>query len=174
LSDQVFVAYYLPIFNPVDVLCLSVLSRLLWMVYHHNFTASFKTLEWFSKVVSILIALVVFSSIVVRALHMYLATPLWGWTIWSNGTVQLSLTLLWVILAFVLMTFSSQRHIRQLWFVGAALLAIVVIKLVVLDLSQSGTLTRVVSFIGAGAIMLVIAYLAPLPPAQSNKESIER
>lgn len=174
LSDQVFVAYYLPIFNPVDLLCLSVLSGLLWMVYHHNFTASFKTLEWFSKVVNILIALVVFSSIVVRALHMYLATPLWGWTIWSNGTVQLSLTLLWVILAFVLMTFSSQRQIRQLWFVGAALLAIVVIKLVVLDLSQSGTLTRVVSFIGAGAIMLVIAYLAPLPPAQSNKESIER
>ncbi|MFX9042694.1 DUF2339 domain-containing protein, partial [Acinetobacter baumannii] len=41
----------------------------------------------------------------------------------------------------------------------------VVIKLVSLDLSQSGTLTRVVSFIGAGGVMLVIAYLAPLPPA---------
>ena len=61
--------------------------------------------------------------------------------------------------------FSSQRHIRQIWFVGAALLGIVVIKLVILDLSQSGTLTRVVSFIGAGGVMLVIAYLAPLPPA---------
>uniref|UniRef100_UPI001C09D7FD DUF2339 domain-containing protein n=1 Tax=Acinetobacter ursingii TaxID=108980 RepID=UPI001C09D7FD len=47
------------------------------------------------------------------------------------------------------------------------------ISMMALDLSQSGTLTRVVSFIGAGAIMLVIAYLAPLPPAQSNKESIE-
>ncbi|MCU4413480.1 DUF2339 domain-containing protein [Acinetobacter sp. WU_MDCI_Axc73] len=174
LSDQVFVAYYFPIFNPVDLLCLSLLFGLLWMIYHHNFTASFKTSEWFFKVVSILIALVVFSSIVVRALHIYLATPLWSWTIWSNGTVQLSLTLLWVILAFVLMTFSSRRHIRQLWFVGAALLTIVVIKLVILDLSQSGTLTRVVSFIGAGGIMLVIAYLAPLPPAQLNKESIER
>lgn len=73
--------------------------------------------------------------------------------------------MLWVILAFVLMTFSSQRHIRQIWFVGAALLGIVVSKLVSLDLSQSGTLTRVVSFIGAGGVMLVIAYLAPLPPA---------
>ena len=63
------------------------------------------------------------------------------------------------------MTFSSQRHIRQIWFVGAALLGIVVAKLLLLDLSQSGTLTRVISFIGSGAVMLVIAYIAPLPPS---------
>ncbi|SUV41050.1 Predicted membrane protein [Acinetobacter haemolyticus] len=113
------------------------------------------------------------SSVVVRAMHHYFNTPLWSVEIWSNGDVQLSLTLLWVILAFILMTFSSRRHLRQIWFVGAALLAIVVAKLLLLDLSQSGTLTRVISFIGSGAIMLVIAYLAPLPPAldQTEKES---
>ncbi|EXS34034.1 hypothetical protein J663_1868 [Acinetobacter sp. 826659] len=63
--------------------------------------------------------------------------------------------------------------IRQLWFVGAALLGIVVLKLILLDLSQSATLTRVISFIGAGGVMLIIAYLAPLPPssnAQKNQE----
>jgi uncharacterized membrane protein len=105
-------------------------------------------------------------------MHHYVGTPLWGIEIWRNGNVQLSLTLLWVILAFILMTFSSRRHIRQIWFVGAALLGIVVFKLLLLDLSQSGTLTRVISFIGSGAVMLVIAYLAPLPPAQElSKES---
>ena len=110
-------------------------------------------------------ALLVLSSVVVRAMHHYIGTPLWGHAIWHNGEVQLSLTLLWVVLAFILMTFSSRRHIRQVWFVGAALLAIVVVKLLLLDLSQSGTLTRVFSFIGSGVVMLVIAYLAPLPPA---------
>ena len=94
-----------------------------------------------------------------------MGTPLWGTAIWSNGTVQLSLTLLWVILAFILMTLASRRLLRQIWFIGAALLAIVVAKLVFLDLSQSGTITRVFSFIGAGIVMLIIAYLAPLPPA---------
>jgi uncharacterized membrane protein len=49
--------------------------------------------------------------------------------------------------------------------VGSALLAIVVVKLLLLDLSQSGTLTRVISFIASGVVMLVIAYLAPLPPS---------
>ncbi|MCJ8162748.1 DUF2339 domain-containing protein [Acinetobacter zhairhuonensis] len=156
--------YYLaPLLNLTDLLSLLVFSGLLWIIYQHDF-AEQSSVEWGLKISTILIGLLVFSSIVVRGMHHYLHTPLWGSAIWRDGSVQLSLTLLWVILAFVLMTFSSQRHIRQIWFVGAALLGIVVTKLLLLDLSQSGTLTRVISFIGSGAVMLVIAYIAPLPP----------
>jgi uncharacterized membrane protein len=50
------------------------------------------------------------------------------------------------------------------------LLGIVVVKLLLLDLSQSGTLTRVISFIGSGAIMLLIAYIAPLTPTLEESE----
>ena len=157
--------YYLaPLLNLTDVLSLLVFGGLLWMIYQHDFVQQSST-EWSLKISTILIGLLVFSSIVVRGMHHYMDTPLWSGAIWHDGSVQLSLTLLWVILAFVLMTFSSQRHIRQIWFVGAALLGIVVAKLLLLDLSQSGTLTRVISFIGSGAVMLVIAYIAPLPPS---------
>lgn len=161
--------YVLPLFNLTDILSVLMFFGLIWMIYHHDFSAE-RSIEWGFKVTTILIGLLVLSSVVVRAMHHYLGTPFWGTAIWSNGDVQLSLTLLWVILAFVLMTFSSRRHIRQIWFVGAALLGIVVMKLLLLDLSQSGTLTRVISFIGSGAVMLVIAYLAPLPPALSGTE----
>ena len=163
--------YFLPLLNFTDILSLLMFVGMIWIIYHHDFTTE-QSVEWGFKVTTILIGLLVLSSVVVRAMHHYLGTPLWGLDIWSNGDVQLSLTLLWVILAFILMTFSSRRHIRQIWFVGAALLGIVVAKLLLLDLSQSGTLTRVISFIGSGAVMLVIAYLAPLPPAfeESQKE----
>ncbi len=163
--------YVFPLFNLTDFLSLLMFIGLIWVIYHHHF-ADEHSVEWGFKVSTILVGLLVLSSIVVRAMHHYVGTPLWGIEIWRNGNVQLSLTLLWVILAFILMTFSSRRHIRQIWFVGAALLGIVVFKLLLLDLSQSGTLTRVISFIGSGAVMLVIAYLAPLPPAQEqSKES---
>jgi len=164
--------YFIPLLNLTDILSLMMFLGLIWIIYHHDFSAE-RSIEWGFKVTTILIGLLVLSSVVVRAMHHYLSTPFWGTAIWSNGDVQLSLTLLWVILAFILMTFSSRRHIRQIWFVGAALLGIVVAKLLLLDLSQSGTLTRVISFIGSGAIMLVIAYLAPLPPAlsETKKES---
>ncbi|RLZ07301.1 DUF2339 domain-containing protein [Acinetobacter sp. 2JN-4] len=161
--------YVIPLLNLTDILSLLMFIGIIWIIYHHDFSAE-RSIEWGFKVTTILIGLLVLSSVVVRAMHHYLDTPLWGGAIWRNGDVQLSLTLLWVILAFVLMTFSSRRHIRQIWFVGAALLGIVVAKLLLLDLSQSGTLTRVISFIGSGAIMLVIAYLAPLPPAIGESE----
>lgn len=164
--------YLMPILNYTDATSLFMLIAMSWTIYQHQMMiqAEFRT---GLKIVTILTGLLVLSSIVVRAMHHYFGTPLWGVEIWSNGDVQLSLTLLWVVLAFFLMTFSSRRHIRQVWFVGAALLAIVVAKLLLLDLSQSGTLTRVISFIGSGAIMLVIAYLAPLPPSidQQSEES---
>ena len=39
----------------------------------------------------------------------------------------------------------------------------VVLKLMLVDLSGSGTVARIVSFIGVGVLMLVIGYVAPLP-----------
>ena len=49
--------------------------------------------------------------------------------------------------------------------VGAALLAAVVVKLVFVDLSGQGTIERIVSFVGAGLLILLIGYLAPVPPS---------
>ncbi|EOQ61699.1 hypothetical protein F935_02469 [Acinetobacter calcoaceticus ANC 3811] len=164
--------YFVPLINLTDFLSISVFAGLLFIIYQHAFDQD-KSLEWTFKITTILVGLLVFSSVVVRGLHHYWATPLWSAAIWTNGLVQLSLTLLWVILAFILTTFSSRKMIRQLWFVGAALLGIVVLKLILLDLSQSATLTRVISFIGAGGVMLIIAYLAPLPPSSAIQKNEE-
>lgn len=157
--------YLFPLFNFSDVFSIVVTLGLMWLIYHHTFDGN-QGLEWAIKVMTITVALLVLSSVMVRALHYLIGTPLWSNEIWQNGIVQLSLTGLWLILAFLLMTFSSRRFIRQLWFIGAALLGVVVFKLLLLDLSQTATLTRVISFIMSGVVMLVIAYLAPLPPLQ--------
>ena len=42
--------------------------------------------------------------------------------------------------------------------------AVVVAKLFLIDLSNIGGIERIVSFIGVGILMLVIGYVAPLPP----------
>ena len=41
-------------------------------------------------------------------------------------------------------------------------------KLLIVDLSGSGTVTRIVSFIGAGVLMLLIGYVAPLPAKEAS------
>ena len=67
------------------------------------------------------------------------------------------------------MLVATRRAIRPLWMTGAALLAIVVVKLFVLDLASLAGLPRVVAFLGVGTLLLVIGYLAPLPPAKTRE-----
>ena len=50
---------------------------------------------------------------------------------------------------------------------GAALLGVVVLKLFVNDLGSTGTVARIVSFIGVGVLLLVIGYVAPVPPSSA-------
>ena len=57
---------------------------------------------------------------------------------------------------------------RGLWIVGAALLGLVVVKLFTVDLADVGTIARIVSFLGVGAVLLVIGYFAPLPPTKER------
>jgi len=47
-------------------------------------------------------------------------------------------------------------------------MGLVVAKLFLLDLSQHGSVERIASFIGAGLMLLVMGYFAPLPPVKKE------
>jgi uncharacterized membrane protein len=59
---------------------------------------------------------------------------------------------------------------RKLWVAGAALLGVVVGKLFLVDLANTGTVARIVSFLGVGVILLLIGYVAPVPPGVKESE----
>ena len=42
-------------------------------------------------------------------------------------------------------------------------MGVVLVKLLLIDLAQSGSLERIVSFTGVGLLMLLIGYFAPFP-----------
>jgi uncharacterized membrane protein len=96
---------------------------------------------------------------------------------WLDGAlhsalVHTGLTLLWTLSALVTMLYATRRappeRSRFVWMVGAALLGVVVAKLFVVDLSNVGTLARIVSFLVVGALMLIIGYVSPLPPSSTR------
>ena len=66
------------------------------------------------------------------------------------------------------MLFGHLRVRRELWLVGAALIALVVAKLLFVELGNRGGLERIVSFIGVGVLLLVVGYFAPLPPRKTE------
>ena len=86
----------------------------------------------------------------------------------GSDVVQTSLALVWTVLACGAMVLGHRRARRTVWLVGAALLAVVVVKLFVVDLAGSGALPRIVSFMGVGVLVLGIGYLNPLPPKEDS------
>ena len=118
-----------------------------------------------------LISFWLLSSMLVRTLHASIGTPLWDSAqggAWSSEQVQTGLTILWTLIALVATIIASRYWQRALWFMGIGLLGIVVLKLVLVDLSQTEAIWRVISFLGAGSLILLIGYLAPLPPTREE------
>ena len=167
-TQQAFQGYILPIINPFDLVSIAMLAGFIWMLSLQIKTGLDRGIV---AVLMVLSLLWLSSYMVLRALHVYLDTPFNELALWGNATVQLSLTLLWVSLAFMTMSLASRKQLRSVWILGGSILVIVTLKLVLFDLSHIGTLTRVISFLGAGFVMLVIAYIAPIPEHHLNEKS---
>jgi uncharacterized membrane protein len=164
-SQQAFAGYWLPIFNPFDLVSIAMLTGFIWMLNLQMKAGLEKSLGAILMMSSLLW---LSSYVVLRALHVYFLTPYNDWEMWENALVQLSFTLLWVSLAFICMLTATKRNLRSLWIFGGCILVLVTLKLVLFDLSHIGTLTRVISFLGAGLVMLVIAYIAPMPELEEK------
>ncbi|MDN3447922.1 DUF2339 domain-containing protein [Psychrobacter sp. APC 3281] len=178
---------YFPLFNLYDItswLTLSVGFSLYYISqrrHNENFTESGATAKskrvFTAESLLIVLGLISFwliSSMLVRTLHAFTGTPLWNdyqGGAWQSEQVQTGLTILWTLLALIATIMASRYWQRALWFMGIGLLGIVVLKLVLVDLSQTEAIWRVISFLGAGSLILLIGYLAPLPPAHEETEN---
>ncbi|TCM66720.1 putative membrane protein [Acinetobacter calcoaceticus] len=168
-----FDVYWLPVINPFDLVSLAALLAMIWLL---SLQLKTRLDRGIIAILAVLSLLWLSSYILLRALHVYLETPYNQIELWGNAVVQLSLTLLWVSLAFITMTLAKRLKLRALWILGASLLVIVTFKLVLLDLSHIGTLLRVFSFLGAGLVMLIIAYIAPIPdlPSSDREDTVPK
>lgn len=151
---------YVPLANPLDVTLVAALAALVLWVRATVRLAEPVLYAWFGAAVFLFVNALVF-----RAVHQWLDVPWRLAPLLASKTLQAALTLTWTGTALPLMLVATRRSIRPLWMVGAALLAVVVGKLFVVDLSALSGLPRVVAFLGVGVLLLLIGYLAPLPPA---------
>ncbi len=114
---------------------------------------------------------VALNGIVLRTAHHWADIPWRLGSMLTSKPLQAALTLTWSATALSLMVAATRRRLRPLWMLGAALLAVAVGKLFLVDLGALSGLPRVAAFLGAGILLLVIGYLSPLPPAATESES---
>jgi len=105
-----------------------------------------------------------------RAAH-HLAGVTWSrQALLDSFLVQAGLAILWTVVALGLMVAAHRRGRRTAWMVGAVLLGATVVKLLLVDLNNADGAARVVVFIAVGGLMLVVGYVAPLPPRRPVAE----
>jgi len=153
---------YLPLLNPLDLAQIFVLIVLL------RFCLLIRA-EWLTSgpAVPISLALLGFIALngaLLRTLNHLFGVPFTLNAMLQSTLVQTSLSIFWAVIALTAMLIATRSAKRAVWLAGAALLAIVVIKLFLVDLSRIGSIERIVSFVGVGLLMLVLGYFSPLPP----------
>jgi uncharacterized membrane protein len=161
---------YVPLLNPLDVsVALSFAAGGLWWTSLDD--AQRRSL-WGSNplILLALVAGLVFlwlNAALIRSLHHNWGAPITAYGVAHSTLVQSALSIFWGVLGFTAMTIAAKRRWRYVWLAGAGLMAIVVAKLFLVDLSNVGTIARITSFLSVGALLLITGYLAPLPPRRT-------
>ncbi len=84
--------------------------------------------------------------------------------LWSSRLVQTCFALFWMLVALLVMLRAARQASRHEWLGGAALLGVVIVKLMLVDSAGGGGLARAVAFIGVAVLVLIVGYFSPLPP----------
>ena len=164
---------YIPVLNPFDLLSVGVLA-LLWYTRHAagnrgnggylgiNRDNRLLVLAWAGA------AFLLVTLALMRAVHHLADVPWDSDVMMASTTMQTSLTIFWAALGLAGMLFGTRRANRRVWMIGVGLMAVVVLKLMVVDLSNTGTVARIVSFLGVGVMLLVVGYFSPVPPRRKH------
>jgi len=164
---------YITLLNPLEMASLLVMVvGLRWIMTLQR--EGLGKAMWLNReqllIVLSAVAFLWLNSIIARGIHFYRGVSYTLEDMFDSMVFQMSISILWTLLALVF-TYIAHRLIkRRLWMTGVALLAIVVLKLFFVELANTGTVERIVSFITVGILMLVIGYVAPIPPSAEVQE----
>ncbi|MGY4398768.1 putative membrane protein [Sphingomonas sp. UYAg733] len=164
---------YLPLLNPVDLtLALSLAALELWRraIVAANPAVPGSTALGETPALAALagLAFIMVNTVWMRAAHHLLGIEWNPEALLASVVVQTGIAILWTVLALGLMIAAHRRGQRKMWLVGAGLLGLTVVKLLLVDLNAAGGGARIIAFIVVGVLMLVVGYMAPLPPRASE------
>ncbi|WP_419914550.1 DUF2339 domain-containing protein [Candidatus Poriferisodalis sp.] len=174
---------FLPILNPIDIFAAaSVILLLRWkreMVAElsadeDSLTPAIGSLlrlaatPWLAALSVAGVAVLTMSA--ARTVHHWADVPFELRSLVYSTELQVALSILWAATALAAMVVGVRAADRRIWIVGASWMGVVVIKLFLVDLASLAALPKAGSFIGVGIVLLVVGYLAPVPPSQANAE----
>jgi uncharacterized membrane protein len=111
------------------------------------------------------------SAMTIRSVHYWAHVPYQFDAILASTIAQTSLTIVWCLLSLMTVALATWRHSKAIWWVGMMILAITIGKLFFVDLANSNSIARIISFIGVGLVLLLIGYFSPVFGSVKNSNN---
>ncbi|WP_417910447.1 DUF2339 domain-containing protein [Candidatus Electronema sp. PJ] len=166
---------FIPVLNPLELSQIAVMLLLAWWTVRHraDVVAAEPSLAPVAEQVLAAFgagtAFIWLNAALARAVHHLAGVPFDFVTMLDSRLYQAAVSILWGLLALVLMVTADRRQSRSVWFIGTVLIGATVLKLFLIDLASSGTVERIISFISVGILVIVISYFSPLPPKKEEQ-----
>ncbi|NMZ67447.1 Uncharacterized membrane protein [Pseudomonas peli] len=163
---------YLPLLNPLELGLLFALGAVFAWARLGLAELGVESLrsQWLTQGVAGASLFALLTAMVMRTAHHWGGVPYQLDALLDSMLVQAGLSIVWTLIALPLMVLGNRLGRRELWLIGAALIALVVAKLFFVELGNRGGLERIVSFIGVGVLLLVVGYFAPLPARKADAD----
>ena len=155
---------FVPLINPLELAQLGLLAMALLLLTR---------LGWSRTQLLPVIALLTWlwlSVATLRAVH-HLADVAWNHELWRSMLAQTSLTVVWSLTGVAAWVWGSRSGARRIWQAGAVIMAVVLLKLGLIDRQHMSNIAGIVSFLAVGGLLTLVGYLAPSPPAQPASDA---
>ena len=152
---------YLPLLNPVD------LAHLAFFVLALSASRLLEPARAIQREhLLILLGALAFAwltAVLIRSMHHYAGIGFDLEIMLGDTRVQSAISILWTLIGMAAMLLASRRGLRALWIAAAALIGVVLVKMLLVDLGASGTVERIVSFLVVGGLLVATGYFSPIP-----------
>ncbi len=155
---------HIPFLNPTDLLHgFALLTLLHWCLAVPLISRRAVEALFFP------LALIWLSAVAARAVHAWWGIPYNIWALNHSTLMQASLSMIWTGGGLAMMLYASRQALRRIWFAGFGLVALVGIKLLLVDMSNAGSIAWTATLIGVALLVIAAGYFSPVPPKGAEK-----
>ncbi len=154
---------YLPLLNPLELAQLGYLVLLLlWFRQGEREGGAMLSTELRARALAIA-GVLLLTAITLRGAHFLGGVP-WGEALRASPLAQAALSITWTLAGIAAMLLGKRRGSRAVWFGGAALMGVVLVKLLLIDRQFMHDLPAIIGVLVVGVLLVAIGYFAPVPP----------
>ena len=120
------------------------------------------SVEFRARVLAIA-GVVLLTTITLRSVHFLGGVP-WDESLGDSPLAQAALSIVWTFAGIAAMLIGQRRGSRAVWFGGATLMGVVLVKLLLIDRRYLHDLPAIVGVLVVGVLLVAVGYFAPAPP----------